>query len=114
MECIGYINTAYYIEHFEEIVLSMKQLPCSSIYYDEKDDDDRQKWKSFVGTLNNNDTAVLMSFDNAFCSFNDLMFFLKLCSSKNIRIISCVTRWIHLMSFSRNLAPKTRLMPLLK
>ena len=66
----------------------MKQLPCSSIYYDEKDDDDRQKWKSFVGTLNNNDTAVLMSFDNAFCSFNDLMFFLKLCSSKNIRIIS--------------------------
>ena len=88
MECIGYINTAYYIEHFEEIVLSMKQLPCSSIYYDEKDDDDRQKWKSFVGTLNNNDTAVLMSFDNAFCSFNDLMFFLKLCSSKNIRIIS--------------------------
>ena len=88
MEYVGYINTAYYIEHFEEIVMSMKQLPCSSIYYDEKDDGDRQKWKSFVGTLNNNDTAVLMSFANAFGNYNDLMFFLKLCSSKNIRIIS--------------------------
>lgn len=88
MEYVGYINTAYYIEHFEEIILSMKQLPCSSIYYDEKDDGDRQKWKSFVSTLNNNDTAVLMSFDNAFYNFSDLMFFLKLCSNKNIRIIS--------------------------
>lgn len=88
MEYVGYINTAYYIEHFEEIVSSMKQLPCSSIYYDEKDDGDRQKWKSFVSTLNNNDTAVLMSFDNAFYNFSDLMFFLKLCSNKNIRIIS--------------------------
>ena len=63
-------------------------MPCSSIYYDDRDDGERQKWKSFVGTLNNNDTAVLISFDNAFCNFNDLMFFLKLCSSKNIRIIS--------------------------
>jgi len=88
MEYVGYINTAYYIEHFEEFVSSMKQMPCSSIYYDDRDDGERQKWKSFVGTLNNNDTAVLISFDNAFSNFNDLMFFLKLCSSKNIRIIS--------------------------
>ena len=68
MEYVGYINTAYYIEHFEEFVSSMKQMPCSSIYYDDRDDGERQKWKSFVGTL--------------------MMFFLKLCSSKNIRIIS--------------------------
>lgn len=88
MNYFGYINTAYYIEHLEGFISSMKQMPCSSIYYDEKDDDDRQKWKSFIGTLNNNDTAVLVSFDNAFCNFTDLMFFLKLCSSKNIRIIS--------------------------
>ena len=88
MEYVGYINTAYYIEHIEEFVSLMKQMPCSSIYYDDRDDGERQKWKSFVGTLNNNDTAVLISFDNAFCNFNDLMFFLKLCSSKNIRIIS--------------------------
>ncbi len=60
MEYVGYINTAYYIEHFEEFVSSMKQMPCSS----------------------------MISFDNAFSNFNDLMFFLKLCSSKNIRIIS--------------------------
>ena len=79
MEYVGYINTAYYIEHIEEFVSSMKQMPCSSIYYDDRDDGERQKWKSFVGTLNNNDTAVLISF---------VMFFLKLCSSKNIRIIS--------------------------
>ena len=74
MEYVGYINTAYYIEHFEEFVSSMRQMPCSSIYYDERDDGERQKWKSFVGTLNNNDTAVLISFDNAFSNFNDLMF----------------------------------------
>ena len=88
MECFGYINTAYYIEHFEEVVLLMKQLSCSCIFYDDRDDVGHLKWKSFVGKLNDNDTAVLMSFDNAFCTFNDLIFFLKLCSSKNIRIIS--------------------------
>ena len=88
MEYVGYINTAYYIEQLEEFVSSMKQMPCSFIYYDEKDNGDRQNWKSFISTLNNNDTAVLVSFDNAFCNFNEMMFFLKLCSSKNIRIIS--------------------------
>ena len=88
MKYVGYVNTAYYIEHLETFVLSMKQMPCSFIYYDEKDNGDRQNWKSFISTLNNNDAAVLVSFDNAFCNFNEMMFFLKLCSSKNIRIIS--------------------------
>ena len=104
MEYVGYINTAYYIEHFEEFVSSMRQMPCSSIYYDQRDDGERQKWKSFVGTLNNNDTAVLISFDNAFCNFNDLMFFLKLCSSKNIRIISLKDS----LDTSDELFPKSR------
>jgi hypothetical protein len=36
MEYIGYVNTAYYIEQLEAFVLSMKQMPCSFIYYDEK------------------------------------------------------------------------------
>ena len=42
MEYVGYINTAYYIEHIEEFVSSMKQMPCSSIYYDDRDDGERQ------------------------------------------------------------------------
>ena len=88
MDYIGYINNAYYIEQLEEAVMQMKQLPCTAIYYDDKDDDDRLKWKSFVSQLHDGDVAVLMSFDNAFNNFSDMMFFLKLCSSKNIRIIS--------------------------
>ena len=88
MEYIGYVNTAYYIEQLEAFVLSMKQMPCSFIYYDEKGNGQRQNWKLFISSLNSNDTAVLVSFDNAFCNFNEMMFFLKLCASKNIRIIS--------------------------
>ena len=88
MKYIGYVNTAYYIEQLEAFVLSMKQMPCSFIYYDEKGNGQRQNWKLFISRLNSNDTAVLVSFDNAFCNFNEMMFFLKLCASKNIRIIS--------------------------
>ena len=88
MEYIGYINTVYYIEQLEAFVLYMKKMPCSFIYNDKKDNGQRQNWKLFISALNNNDTAVLFSFDNAFCNFNEMMFFLKLCSSKNIRIIS--------------------------
>lgn len=66
----------------------MKQLPCTAIYYDDRDDVARERWKAFIGQLHTGDVAVLMSFDNACKNFNDMMFFLKLCSSKDIRIIS--------------------------
>ena len=66
MKYIGYVNTAYYIEQLEAFVLSMKQMPCSFIYYDEKGNGQRQNWKLFISSLNSNDTAVLVSFDNAF------------------------------------------------
>lgn len=88
MEYVGFINAAHNIEHLEELVSSMRRLPCAVIFYEENDDNDRQKWKAFIGQLNHGDVAVLLSFDNAFKNFSDLMFFLKLCSSKNIRIIS--------------------------
>lgn len=88
MDYIGYINAAYYFEHIDEVVSRMKQLPCTAIYYDDRDDVARERWKVFIGQLHTGDVAVIMSFDNACKNFNDMMFFLKLCSSKDIRIIS--------------------------
>ena len=88
MDYIGYINITYYFEQIDEVVSRMKQLPCTAIYYDDRDDVARERWKAFIGQLHTGDVAVIMSFDNACKNFNDMMFFLKLCSSKDIRIIS--------------------------
>ena len=66
----------------------MKQLHCQTIYIEDKDDVEQLAWKRFVSELNEGDVAVLLSFNNAFNSFSDLKFFLKLCSSKCIRIVS--------------------------
>ena len=92
MEYIGYVNTAYYIEQLEAFVLSMKQMPCSFIYYDEKGNGQRQNWKLFISSLNSNDTAVLVSFDNAFCNFNEMMFFLSTQNTLNVIASMTVTK----------------------
>ena len=66
----------------------MRQLQCLAIHIGDKDDTDRQEWKRFVAELNDGDVAVLLSFENAFRNYNDMIFFLKLCESKRIRFIS--------------------------
>lgn len=48
----------------------------------------RSRWKDFVDGLDDYDIAVLYSFDNAFRNIHDMIFFLKFCSKKNIRIVS--------------------------
>jgi len=88
MNHIGYINNAQNIGNLDAVIRNMRQLQCSAIHIGEKDDMDRQEWKRFVAELNDGDVAVLLSFENAFRNYNDMIFFLKLCESKNIRFIS--------------------------
>ena len=88
MRHIGYINNAQNIDIIKKGLPEMKQLHCQTVYIEDKDDVKQLAWKQFVSELNEGDVAVLLSFNNAFNSFSDLKFFLKLCSSKHIRIVS--------------------------
>lgn len=88
MKYIGYINKAQLVEHMQTIVRQMSDVGCSLILCQEEDDATHSEWKRFVTALHDGDVAVLYSFKNAFKNSNDMVFFLKMCSSKNIRIIS--------------------------
>lgn len=88
MRHVGYINNAQNIDIINKGLPQLKQLQCHTIYIEDKEDKERLAWKRFVSELGEGDVAVLLSFNNAFKSFSDLMFFLKLCSGKRIRIIS--------------------------
>ena len=88
MRYVGYINNAQNIDIINKGLPQLKQLQCHTIYIEDKEDKERLAWKRFVSELGEGDVAILLSFNNAFKSFSDLMFFLKLCSGKRIRIIS--------------------------
>ena len=88
MRHVGYINNAQNIDIINKGLPQLKQLQCHTIYIEDKEDKERLAWKRFVSELGEGDVAILLSFNNAFKSFSDLMFFLKLCSGKRIRIIS--------------------------
>ena len=87
MKHIGYINNAQDNEPTELLKSLMRQYHCCAIYV-EQDDIKRSAWKSFVDNLDEGDVAVLLSFDNAFFSFSEMIFFLKLCTKRKVRIIS--------------------------
>ena len=88
MKYVGYINNAQNIDIVNRGLPLLKQHRCHTIYIEDMEDKERQAWKRFVSELGEGDVAVLLSFNNAFKSFSDLMFFLKLCTGKRIRIIS--------------------------
>ena len=50
----------------------MKQHQCQTIYIEDMEDKERLAWKRFVSELGEGDVAVLLSFNNAFKSFNDV------------------------------------------
>ena len=85
---IGYINNAQNIDIINKGLPQLKKLQCHTIYIEDKEDKERLAWNRFLSELGEGDVAVLLSFNNAFKSYSDLMFFLKLCSGKGIRIIS--------------------------
>ena len=88
MKHIGYINNAQNIDVVNRGLPLLKQHQCHTIYIEDIEDKERLAWKRFVSELGEGDVAVFLSFNNAFKSFNELMFFLKLCSGKRVRIIS--------------------------
>ena len=88
MNNIGYINTAYLIGDIWSQSERMKQCGCSHIHVDSPKGRRRPEWDKFIDSLEKGDSAVLVSFDNAFRNFNDMVFFIKYCSKMEIRIIS--------------------------
>jgi len=88
MKHVGYINNAQNSEPTELLKSLMRQYHCSAIYSEQEDAVARPSWKSFINDLSDGDVAVLLSFDNAFSTFNEMIFFLKLCSKKHVRLIS--------------------------
>ncbi len=88
MKNIGFVNAAQNIEQTEQMLNLMKKYGCVSVHIEEVRSCNRSRWKDFVDGLDDFDVAVLYSFDNAFKNIHDMIFFLKFCSKKNIRIIS--------------------------
>lgn len=88
MKNIGFVNAAQNIEQTEQMLNLMKKYGCVSVHIEEVRSCNRSRWKDFVDGLDDFDVAVLYSFDNAFRNIHDMIFFLKFCSKKNIRIIS--------------------------
>lgn len=88
MKSIGYSNNAHSIEHREKVAEVMSKLNCSIVHMEDFEDMARTEWHLFIDELEEGDTAVLYSFYDAFDNHHELMFFLKLCAMKNIRIIS--------------------------
>lgn len=88
MKNIGFINTAQDIEQTGYMVDLMKEYGCVSVHIEELRSCNRSRWKEFVDELEDSDVAILYSFDNAFRNIHDMIFFLKFCSKRNIRIVS--------------------------
>ena len=88
MNNIGYIGNAHNFENRKNCMDRMKQHGCSDIQVEERKGRKRPQWDAFIDSLDNGDSAVLVSFDNAFRNFNDMVFFIKYCTKMGIRIIS--------------------------
>lgn len=88
MKNIGFIKAAQDIEQTEQMLNLMKEQGCVSVHVEEVRSSNRSRWQDFVDGLDDYDIAVLYSFDNAFRNIHDMIFFLKFCSKKNIRIVS--------------------------
>ena len=88
MNNIGYINAAYLIGDIWSHSERMRQCGCSNIHVDSPKGRRRPEWEKFIDSLEQGDSAVLVSFDNAFRNFNDMVFFIKYCTKMGIRIIS--------------------------
>lgn len=88
MKNIGFINAAQDIEQTEQMLNQMREYGCVSVHVEELRSNSRSMWQEFIDGLDETDVAVLYSFDNAFRNIHDMVFFLKFCSKKNIRIVS--------------------------
>lgn len=88
MKHIGYIGNAHINEHGEDALQQMRVHGCETIYKENGKGRKRPQWEAFINELQEDDCAVLLSFDNAFYNFHDMIFFVKFCRKTGIRIVS--------------------------
>ncbi len=88
MKNIGFVDIAQYIEQKEYINELFEGVGCQKLYVEQSRDGTRGRWCEFIDGLEDDGVAVLFSFDNAFRNIHDMMFFLKYCSKRHIRIVS--------------------------
>jgi hypothetical protein len=88
MKHIGYIGNAHINGHDDSVLKQMKEHGCKTLYTENGRGRKRPQWDAFIKDLNQGDCAVLLSFDNAFYNFHDMIFFVKFCRKSEIRIIS--------------------------
>ena len=88
MKHIGYIGNAHINEHGEDALQQMRVHGCETIYKENGKGRKRPQWEAFINELQEGDCAVLLSFDNAFYNFHDMIFFVKFCRKTGIRIVS--------------------------
>jgi DNA invertase Pin-like site-specific DNA recombinase len=88
MRNIVYINTFQNYEQYDKFHDMINGVDCSKLYREEIVDDSRPVWGKFIDDLQEGDTATFLSFNNAFRNLSEMTMFLKLCSAKNIRIVS--------------------------
>lgn len=88
MKHIGYIGNAHINEHGEDALKQMRVHGCETLYKENGKGRKRPQWEAFINELQEGDCAVLLSFDNAFYNFHDMIFFVKFCRKTGIRIVS--------------------------
>lgn len=66
----------------------MREHGCETLYTENSRGRKRPQWEAFINDLHEGDCAVLLSFDNAFYNFHDMIFFVKFCRKTGIRIVS--------------------------
>lgn len=88
MRCLGYINVAQLNEETLSSLSTMESYNCYPIFKEIEPDNRGKVWHEFIDNLREGDTAVLTSLKEVFQSVHDMIFFLKLCFRKNIRLIS--------------------------
>lgn len=88
MKYVAYINSAQQDVYSINIVLLGDCIAEQNVYREGSEKRLRSEWGKFIDSLENGDVAVLHSFNDAFYNFHDMIFFLKFCFKKNIRIIS--------------------------
>ena len=88
MRHIGYANMAQINEHPSTIVRELSEYDCSVVHLGKLEEDKKNEWNYFIDELKEGDTAVIYSFCNVFQNYSAMMYFLRMCSAKKIRIIS--------------------------
>ena len=74
MKHIGYIGNAHINEHDESVFQQMREHGCETLYTENSRGRKRPQWEAFINDLHEGDCAVLLSFDNAFFNFHDMIF----------------------------------------